>query len=105
MIHSKYGDIPNKMVIENETDLINQIFKLLPYKENAADNLEYHFTTLLFRIAGLCKIFPEIPELLTVVSLLESARTENNFQLYRKAILDSCSIIKRLQKQFGDLNV
>lgn len=100
-----YGEIPTTIIVQNETDLINQIFKLLPYKENNMDNLDYHFTTLLFRITGLCKLFPQTPELLTVVSLLEAARTETDFQLYRKAILDSCSIIKRIQKQFGDLNV
>lgn len=104
-MESLYGEIPNNMIIKNEDDLINQIFKLLPYKENNIDNLDYHFNTLLFRITGLCKLFPGVPELLTVVSLLESAKSETDFQLYRKAILDSCSIIKRIQKRLGDSNV
>lgn len=99
-MNSIYGDIPDSIVIKNETDLINQIYKLLPYKEKEMDNLDYHITTLLFRITGLCKLFPDFSELLTVISLLEAARTETDFHFYRKAILDSCNIIKRSQKKF-----
>lgn len=96
-METKYGDLPDELIISNETDLINQIFKLLPYKEQNNSCLNYHFDTLLFRISGLAKVLPQYPEWITVLSLLEAAKTESDLRLYRKAVLDCCSIVERIQ--------
>lgn len=95
-MRSKYGHLPNISINQNSNDLINQIFKLLPYKEQNDERLKYHFTTLLFRLRGMAFLFPNQPKWITVMALLESAQEENDFKLYRKAILDSCSIIKSM---------
>ena len=97
-----YGEIPDSMVIKNTEDLIDQVFKLLPYKEKHIENLENHFSALLFRIVGMCSLFPDNPELLTVAAVLQAAKYETDFYLYRKAILDSCSILEKMQEQLGD---
>lgn len=96
-----YGDIPKEVVASNIDDLIGQIFKLLPYKESNNENLNYHFSTLLFRLTGLTQVLNSSPELLTVISILEAARTETDFKLYRKAVLDSCSILKKIQVKYN----
>lgn len=98
-METKYGDLPDELIISNVSDLINQIFKLLPYKEQNNVYLNYHFDTLLFRVSGMAKVLPQYPEWITVLSLLEAAKTESNMSLYRKAILDCCSIIKRIQEK------
>lgn len=103
-METKYGTLSNDMIIRNASDLINQIFKLLPYKENNDERLVSHFDSLLFRISGMAKIFDKYPEWVTIISLLEAARTEENFKLYRKAILDCCSIVKQIQEQAGDIH-
>ena len=97
-----YGKVPDSMVIKNIDDLIDQVFKLLPYKEKHIENLESHFSALLFRIIGMCSLFPGNPELLTVAAVLQAAKSETDFYLYRKAILDSCATLKKLQEQLGD---
>ena len=97
-----YGEIPDSTVIKNTEDLIDQVFKLLPYKEKHIENLESHFSALLFRIVGMCSLFPDHPELLTVAAVLQAAKSETDFYLYRKAILDSCSILEKMQEQLGD---
>lgn len=98
---SLYGQIPNETIILNLDNLIGQIFRLLPLKEEDAslNDLDYGFSTVLFRIRGLTNILNSSPELITVMSILNSAKTETNFKLYRKAILDSCSILKNLQEK------
>lgn len=102
---STYGVLSDKSISSNLTDVIAQVFKLLPYKEDHSSLLDYHFSTVLFRIGGLSQILPNIPELITVLSLLEAARYESDFILYRKAILDSCSILKRLQVSLDEQSV
>ena len=96
-----YGDISTDSFCDNLDDLIGQIFKLLPYKESSDDRLDYHITTLLFRISGMSRIFSNIPELITIMSLLEAARTETDFHLFRKAVLDSCSMMKKVQDKIN----
>lgn len=96
---SIYGEIPDKIVKENETDLIGQIYKLLIFRENSDECLDYHFKIVLFRITGMSNLFIQHPQWLTIISLLEAARNEDDFKLYRKAVLDSCSIVKTLKDE------
>lgn len=92
----KYGNIQQSSLSLNSNDIINQIFKLLPYKESQEKDLQSHFTTILFRINGMAQLFPSEPRWITVMALLESAKEENDFRLYRKAILDCCSIVRNI---------
>lgn len=101
----KYGIAPVTQFQDNEYDLINQIWKILPYKENNYEDIDTYITSLLFRISGLNELLYNPPELITVMSLLETVRTESEHKMYRKAILDCCNIIKRLQESQGDANV
>lgn len=96
---SIYGDIPEKTVCDNISDLINQVFKLLPYKEQKNEKLDFLFASLLFRLVGMSKLFVDEPRWITIISYLESARHEENFTLYRKAILDTCSILSSIRKE------
>lgn len=99
MIPSKYGEISMAALKSNCSDITNQIYKLLPLKECDSPELLYHFSTLLFRIRGMSSLFPCESKWITIMSLLESAQTETDFKLYRKAILDSCSIAKSIGNQ------
>ena len=94
MNKSKYGTLPKEALASNYSDVINQIYKLLPMKENNSSDLSYHFSTLLFRIRGLSSLFPKESRWITIMALLEAASTQQDLKLYRKAILDSCSIVK-----------
>lgn len=100
---TKYGYLPDSQVHSNETDLVNRIFSLLPAKEGNAEDLDYMFDIVLSRVKGLSVILHDPPELITVMSYLEAARTETQFKLYRKAILYSCSTVQRLVNG-GDSN-
>lgn len=99
----KYGEASAKQVRDNEGNIIDQIFKLLPYKEQGQEDLDYYFTTLLFRIAGMNELLNKPSELITVLSLLEAARVEEDLKLYRKAVLDSCALMNQLQERAGDV--
>lgn len=91
-----YGAIPDHMVAENMKDLTNQIFKLLPYKEQHSELLSDHFKVILFRLRGLTELLPDEPVLLTIMSFLQAAQSEEDFYLYRKSILDSCSLLSKV---------
>ena len=93
MNNTIYGSLPMIAVKNNYRNLINQIFKLLPLKEENDPDIEAHFSSTLIRIRGMSCLFPHEPKWITVLALLESAKHEHDFKIYREAILKSCSII------------
>ena len=99
----KYGILPSDQIREEKVRLQSAIFKLLPYKEDGYELLDKYFVSILQRISGLNSLFGGQPKILTLMSILESARHETDFVLYRKAILDACSLVDEIEE--GDSNV
>ena len=53
---------------------------------------------MLQRLIGFNKISGGQPELITIMSLLEYARSEDNYDKYRKAILDACGMVDLIRE-------
>ena len=53
---------------------------------------------MLQKLIGFNKISGGQPELITIMSLLEYARGENDYNKYRKAILDACGLVKLIKE-------
>lgn len=93
-MESKYGNIQQNTLFPNSTDLINQIFKLLPYKEKSRKESWISLTTILFRINGMAQLFQQSQDGL----LLWFYWNQQNWKTlkYIKAILDCCLIVKTI---------
>ena len=94
----KYGTLTSKQIHAEKANLKNAIFILLPYKESNYELLDKYFESLLFRISGLNNLFLNQPEIITLMSLLEAARYEDNFMKYRKAILDATALVDSIKE-------
>ena len=77
--------------------LINQLWKLIPMKENGEDWVK-QLDTVILEIAGLSDIFTSIPQFLQLLSKLQGLKKLSNedisFNLYRKTIFESITILK-----------
>lgn len=93
-----YEEIPSSQIAAEKKYFISAIYKLLPYKENKYDYLDNYFESVLQRLIGFNKISGLQPELVTIISLLEYARGENDYDKYRKAILDACGLVNRIKE-------
>ncbi|MBO7536092.1 MAG: hypothetical protein J6T34_02980 [Bacilli bacterium] len=63
-IKTKYGfDIPKDVIEKNVIRLTNQMWKLIPMRENEED-WEKQLDTVILEIAGLNEIFVENPQFL-----------------------------------------
>lgn len=100
-----YGSVSNLAVKHNLSDLINQTFKMLPLRQSNDTLYEKHATALLFRIRGMSELFPNDPLWITLLSTLQAAKSEQDFSLFRKTILDACSTISKYQKKIGEEDV
>ncbi len=94
----KYGALPQNQIHEEKIRLQGAIYKLLPYKEDNYELLDKYFQSLLQRICGLNKLFMEQPKIITLMSILESARYETDFTKYRKDILDACALVNEIEE-------
>ena len=89
-----YGDIPQIQIIEQKRYLYGAIISCLYQKENGYPFLDAHMQSLINQISGLNKMFNYQPEILTIISCLETARENPN--QFRKAILDAANLVNVL---------
>lgn len=101
-MHYLYGDFTQNQISSTKTMIRKKIFLLLLIVDpNTKDKEEYKdidvdkaFCNLQYELAGLNSILGEPQELVTIISLLQSAWTELKsesfkFSVYRKLILDA----------------
>ena len=95
----KYGfDIPLQSLEKNVIRLTNQLWKLIPMRENG-ENWEKQLNTVILEIAGLNEIFIENPQFLSLLAKLEGIQTlDVSFELYRKTVFESISLLRGLLK-------
>lgn len=97
-----YEEIPPSQIAAEKKYFISAIFKLLPYKQSSYEFLDNYFESVLQRLIGFNKISGFQPEVVTIMSLLAYAREENDFQKYRKAVLDACGLVERIKESGAD---
>ncbi len=96
-LDNKYGVLISIQDIKrNSQRLTNQLWKLIPMRENEED-WQKQLDTVTLEIAGLKEIFPDGAAILQLLSKLEGLRvTESSFELYRKTIFECISLLQGL---------
>lgn len=79
--------------------LINQIWKLIPMRENDEDWIN-HLKNVLEEISGLVEIYRDKTEGLVLLSKLEGLTSQvcDDFMIYRSAVFASIDLLSRLLK-------
>lgn len=97
---TKYGFIIDTETIStNITRLTNQLWKLIPMRENE-EAWDKQLNTVILEIAGLSEIFISDPRFLQLLTKLEGLKAleDIEFQLYRKTVFESISLLQDLKK-------
>ena len=83
---------------KNVTRLTNQMWKLIPMRENG-ENWEKQLDTVILEIAGLNEVFVKNPQFLQLLAKLEGIKiSETDFDFYRKTVFESISLLRGLIK-------
>ena len=92
----KYGiGFSDEIVKKDVQRLTNQLWKLIPMREHEED-WKKQLETVVIEITGLNEIFMG-PVFLQLLSKLEGLKVkETNFELYRKTIFESISLLQEL---------
>lgn len=93
---TKYNfDIDNNLINTNINRLTNQIWKLIPMRENEEDWLS-QLNTVIIELTGLGEIFND-SQYLILLSKLEGLKTiEIEFPIYRKTVFEAITLLRGL---------
>jgi len=98
----KYGLYFEKEAILNNIDRItNQIFKLLPNREEGGD-WETPLKNLILEISGMEALWTDQTQLFSLLCKLEVLLTltkEDDFLTFRKLIFESLSLLKKIKEE------
>ena len=96
-----YEGVPSNQIEKQKRYFYGAIINLMYLREDNSPFLDATMQTLINQILGSNALFGFQPEVLTIVSNLETAR-QNPIQ-FRKCILDAANLVDKLNG--GDLNV
>lgn len=84
---------------EDSIRLINQLWKLIPMKENNED-WETHWKNMLEEISGLAKLYNNKTESLILLSKLEGLDSSacDDFMIYRKTVFRCIDLLTQVLK-------
>ena len=98
-----YGSFSAEQIAEQKKALHSSIHWLLIYKERRYKKLDKYIENLLIRISGLNDLFQRPPVLISLLSVLQALREENqrpncDFSLYRKLVFDAHSLVDQIEE-------
>ena len=96
-----YINIPSSQIEKQKRYFYGSIINLLYLREDNSPFVDATIQTLINQIMGSNEIFHFQPEILTIVSNLETARKEP--VQFRKCVLDAANLVDRLKG--GDSDV
>lgn len=104
-----YGSFSSDQIAATKNALHKSVHWLLIYKDPATkDNfkdidVDNCFHSIMLRISGLNELLGCQPVIVSILSILQAARTENKkddfcFKTYKKLIFDAHSLIDRIKE-------
>lgn len=93
-------DIDNAAIQENLKRICNQIFKLLPMREEGQDYIK-PIETLIVELLGMAHLLPNVKDLFSLVCKLEGLKDggeDIEFFLYRRTIFECCGIVDQIKR-------
>lgn len=97
MVSTNYGfQIPMSTIAFDVNRLTNQLWKLIPMRENKENWLE-QLNTVIIEISGLNTILSSQNNFLILLSKLEGLKiAETEFGIYRKTIFEAISLLREM---------
>lgn len=93
-------NIQDEAIIKNLDRIINQIFKLLPNREEGND-WQTPLQNLIIELAGMDRLLLDHADLFPLLCKLEALQTlttEDDFILFRKGIFEALGLLNEIKK-------
>lgn len=99
-MQTKYGSIPDQVIISSLNRLLGKVYKILPMREEECKTLDEYISNLIRELVNTKSLIESLQfegELLSLLSTLEGL-TDNDidFTLFRSDVFKSMDIIKKM---------
>ncbi len=88
-------EFDNKIIVSDLRRLINQIWKVLPMRENNED-WQRQVNMVLIELYGLHAMFGDQLDFLILISKLEGMHESQNFETYRATVFSVITLLTEL---------
>lgn len=98
MVSTNYGfQVPNSTIDSDINRLTNQLWKLIPMRENK-ENWLGQLDTVIIEISGLNAILVADNNFIVLLSKLEGLKVvETEFNVYRKTVFEAISLLREMR--------
>lgn len=98
MVPTNYGfNLSTETVVSDINRLTNQLWKLIPMRENK-ENWLGQLETVIIELTGLNTIFAKQNNFIVLLSKLEGLKTvETEFNTYRKTVFEAISLLREMR--------
>lgn len=104
MTNTKYGQLPDEMLIAYVNGMIAKVWKTIPMKQVGTDSLSKYLESTLREFVGQKELICELrdnEEFLTILGIMESLLTQDDFLKFRSDVFKIINLIKRLKLNLG----
>lgn len=98
MCDTKYGfSVKEEVLISDINRLTNQLWKLIPMRENKEDWVK-QLDTVILEIVGLHEVFNLTRGYVILLTKLEGLKAyETSFDVYRSTVFESISLLREMR--------
>jgi hypothetical protein len=97
---TKYGDMPNELLVAYVDGLIGKVWKILPMKDSKSNTIEKYLNGLLRELVGNKELVFELrdnQDFLSILGSLESLIDEEEHSIYRSDVFKTIGLINRIK--------
>ena len=103
-METKYGQLPDEMLVAYVDGMFAMVFKMMPMKQNGTETLSSYIEATLRELVGqkeLVFALKNNKEYQSILGTMESLLLQDDFQTFRSDIFKIMNLIKRLKSQLG----
>jgi hypothetical protein len=103
-METKYGQLPDEMLVAYANGMISKVYKMMPMKESKTETLTRYIESTLREFIGQKELtfkLRDSEEFLTILGIMESLLNQDDFTKFRSDIFKIINLIKKLEMQLG----
>jgi hypothetical protein len=103
-MNTKYGRLPDGMLITYVNGMIAKVYKMLPMKQTEAKTLTNYMESTLREFVGQKELVNELrdnEEFQAILGILESLLNQDDFKIFRSDIFKVINLIEKIKNKLG----
>jgi flagellin-specific chaperone FliS len=103
-METKYGQLPDELLITYVNGMIAKVYKMLPMKQTEAKTLANYMESTLREFIGQKELVYELrenEEFQAILGILENLLNQDDFKKFRSDIFKVINLIEKLKSKLG----